>query len=206
MPEAGSALLNGTVADDGGLPCEYRFQYGRTIALGTNTDWAGGALRTGDTFNQRIRSLRANTIYYFRAQLRNTEGIGSGSILNFITVRANAAVATLQATDISESQGVINGIVEEDSDKPGLVFFEWGMSTLYGNRTAPQGGFATGDEFSARIRGISEGTPIHYRAVFQSSPPVYGADRAFTTASAIGLITLAEADLLQQFMKESELV
>lgn len=35
----GSAILNGTIKDDGGLPCAFRFQYGKTIALGTDTTW-----------------------------------------------------------------------------------------------------------------------------------------------------------------------
>ena len=205
MPEAGTALLNGTVLNDGGLACEYRFQYGRTPALGSNTSWSGGSQVTGDDFQQKITGLAANTIYYFRAQVRNSLATGSGDTLSFITTRANPAVGSLPATMISESQAILHGIVLQDSDRPGNVYFEWGGTKAYGNRTTVQNGFATGDEFNARITGLSEGTPIHYRAVFQSSPPVFGSDTTFTTASAVGLLTLAEADLLGQFMEESEL-
>lgn len=201
MPEDGSAILNGEVLDDGGLLCEYRFQYGTTPALGINTTWRGGALQTGDAFSETIRFLAPNTIYYFRAQVRNSLGTGSGDTRNFITMRSNPSVVARAATMVSEDKATINGTVTQDSGRPGRVYFEWGLTTAYGNVTPPQDGFATGDDFSAALQGLHEGTSIHYRAVFQSSPPVYSSDASLKTASAIGLMALADAEFFNQFME-----
>ena len=36
-----SAILHGNVTDEGGEPCEYRFQYGLDTSYGNNTSWKG---------------------------------------------------------------------------------------------------------------------------------------------------------------------
>ena len=78
------ATLNGTLTDDGGEVCDVRFQYGTTIAYGTDTAWQPGFV-TGNTFSQAISGLTPNTVYHFRAQARNSGGIGSGADDTFNT-------------------------------------------------------------------------------------------------------------------------
>jgi len=83
----GWATLNGTILDDGGVGCEARFQYGTTLAMGSFTPWYGDSLLvTGDTFAQPILGLSGGTIYFFRAEVRNSIGVGTpGALATFQT-------------------------------------------------------------------------------------------------------------------------
>jgi len=78
------ATLNGTVTGDGGEACEVRFQYGLTAAYGTNTAWQPGKL-TSDTFSQVISGLIPNTLYHFRAQIKNSDSTADGADETFTT-------------------------------------------------------------------------------------------------------------------------
>ena len=78
------ATLNGTLLNDGGEVCDVRFQYGTTIAYGTDTIWQPGKV-AGNTFSQLITGLIPHTTYHFRAQARNGGGIGSGADETFNT-------------------------------------------------------------------------------------------------------------------------
>jgi len=194
----GSAVLNGVIIDDGNLPCEGRFQYGKTPALGTDTPWRGGSLRNGDTFSQLITGLAGNTIYYFRAQARNSLGTSSGSILNFITAKgAIASVEILSPTDITEYSATLNGMVLNSEDDVGSVRFQYGLTTAYGMMTPWQRGFATGDTFHADIRGLSPASAYHCRAEFGGSPSIFSKDLSFSTLAEIGGLTLVDEEILR---------
>ena len=192
------ARLNGTIVDDGGLPCDIRFQYGVTPALGTFTPWFAGSFRTGDTFYQLVTGLAGNTIYYFQAEARNALGTGTaGSILSFIATRSEvAAVDILTPTLITAHSARLHAVVSYHGDRPGNVRFHYGASIAYGMRTPYQYGFATGDEFDADIGGLSEGSAYHCRAELQSSPPVFSRDLSFSTLAEIGGITLIDDEML----------
>ena len=194
------ATLNGQITDDGGLPCEARFEYGLTLALGTFTPWFGGALVTGETFSQVVTGLAGNVVYYFRAHARNSQGSATaGGIMLFsATSQAPAEVATLAATGITENVAVLNGQVINHAGKLGAVRFEYGGSTSYGNVTAWQDGFQAGNAFLAAIQGLSPGAAYHFRAQFQhpGSPPVNGADMTFSTLSMVGLGVMLGDDLV----------
>lgn len=82
--QADSAILHGVVADDGGEPVEYHFQYGKTTAYGTDTAWKG-TLTTGYYFNEFISGLDNNTDYHFRGQIRNSAGTASCADKEFTT-------------------------------------------------------------------------------------------------------------------------
>lgn len=192
------ARLNGTIVDDGGLPCEGRFEYGTTPTLGTFTPWIAGAFRTGDSFYQLITGLAGNTVYYFYAEARNAMGTATaGSTLSFVTTKAEkAAVEILAPTLITAHSARFHAIVSYHGDRPGNVRFHYGANISYGMRTPFQYGFATGDEFQADIDRLSEGTAYHCRAELQSSPPVYSKDLSFSTLAELGGITLIDDEIL----------
>jgi len=198
------ARLNGTIGDDGGLPCEGRFQYGSTVALGSFTPWQGGALVTGDTFSALVTGLLGGTIYFFRAEARNAVGVGTpGAILSFMTSLAggsilNPTVDILPATNITECAATLNGVVTFQGDLAGQARFHYGASPSYGMVTAWQGGLGTGSLFSVDIQGLSPGCAYHCRAEFQNShgPPVFSGDLAFSTLSQVGGMVLADDSLL----------
>jgi len=79
-----TAILKGNITDDGGEPCEYRFQYGSNTSYGTNTTW-GGSEATGSEFNTMIHGLTLGNTYQYRVQIRNDVGTINGSNKNFTT-------------------------------------------------------------------------------------------------------------------------
>jgi hypothetical protein len=85
--EQHSATLNGTIDNDGGESCQFRFEYntapGEPYAF--NTNWSGN-LYTGDNFSQFISGLNPETTYYFRAQTKNSAGSSSGAELSFTSL------------------------------------------------------------------------------------------------------------------------
>ncbi|MBN1857371.1 MAG: S8 family serine peptidase [Dehalococcoidia bacterium] len=83
---AESAVLNGTVFDDNGEPCQYRFEYDVDSgeAYGNATTWTGSVV-TDDPFAEAVSGLLPGTDYYFRAQLTNSTGTSSGGELSFTT-------------------------------------------------------------------------------------------------------------------------
>lgn len=79
------ATLRGTVLDDGGEPCDYRFRYGAEPGSYTgSTDW-DGPLSTGQTFSAAVSGLSKGQDYFFVAELSNTYGEVSGSEQQFVT-------------------------------------------------------------------------------------------------------------------------
>jgi len=194
------ATLNGTILDDGGLPCEGRFQYGSTVALGSFTPWQGGALRTGDTFSALVTGLMGGTLYFFRAEARNAMGVGTyGAVLSFLTLLAlTPTVDILPTTYETECAATLNGVVTFQGDLAGQARFHYGASPSYGMVTAWQGGLGTGSLFSAGIQGLSPGCAYHCRAEFQNShgPPVFSGDLTFSTLSQVGGMVLADDSLL----------
>jgi hypothetical protein len=85
--EETSATINGTLTDDGGEACEYRFEYdfdapGEPYAY--STSWEG-SINSGQPFSAALSSLSKGTKYYFRAQARNSTGTASGSGGDFLT-------------------------------------------------------------------------------------------------------------------------
>jgi len=109
--EETTATLNGTVSDDAGEACEYRFEYDTDSGepYSYNTSWTGSKT-TGQSFNAPITSLSKGTKYYFRAQAKNSAGTASGSELTFLTkpdapTTFNATTANSTRIDLSWTKG-----------------------------------------------------------------------------------------------------
>ncbi len=79
------ATLNGQLVNDGGKVCEVRFQWGGSASYGHDTPWIGG-YTSGMTFSATITNLAAGAAYHFRAQARNSKGIGNGQDMVFATL------------------------------------------------------------------------------------------------------------------------
>lgn len=78
------ATLHGTLTDDGGEPCEVRFQYGKTTGYGTDTDWQPEK-QSEATFQQLLTALDPDQTYHFRAQAKNSAATSSGTDAQFTT-------------------------------------------------------------------------------------------------------------------------
>ena len=79
-----AATVHGSVTDDGGEPCSYRFDYGTSTAYSSSTAWQSG-VASGDNFNDFINGLTPNTTYHFRAELKNSSGTTYGGDVVFTT-------------------------------------------------------------------------------------------------------------------------
>ena len=79
-----SAVLQGSVIDDGGEPVQYRFQYGPTTSYDTNTAW-GGSAATGEVLSAPVSGLASYTTYHYRAQVQNSAGSASCNDVAFTT-------------------------------------------------------------------------------------------------------------------------
>jgi hypothetical protein len=81
-----TATLRGTVVDDGGETCEYRFQYGTSPgSYSVSTAWTG-SVSTGQPFSSSVTGLTKGQGYYFVAELRNDIGSNAGAELQFGTL------------------------------------------------------------------------------------------------------------------------
>lgn len=184
-----TAVLNGTLIDDGGLVCEVRFEYGLTPAYGIFTPWRGGYY-TGMTFQELILNLPGGTTVYFRAVARNALGTTYGAQQRFLTIPTLPIVATIAATNISTGGARLNGLIILDQGAPCRARFEYGGSKAYGSATPWVSGYATGSTFFDDIIGLSPGTGVHFRAVAQNRYGIgYGQDMVFTTLSDRGAMT-----------------
>ena len=83
-----SAILEGSVVNDGGQVCEYRFRYWREGDPNEHfTDWQG-SLYSGDFFADRAIGLIPGRLYHVEAQARNSVGDGYGEVRDFNTTPA----------------------------------------------------------------------------------------------------------------------
>lgn len=114
--EETTATLHGHVDDDGGEPCEYRFQYGLTTAYGTNTAWTGNYV-TGETFGKVITGLVLGNTYHFRVQVRNSAGTANGADQQFTT--GNPGTGWVSPTSYTDASGNWENAVNAYDDELG---------------------------------------------------------------------------------------
>ncbi|MFC1902261.1 hypothetical protein ACFLX3_04975, partial [Chloroflexota bacterium] len=105
LVEETTATLHGTITDDGGEACQYRFEYdtdsGAPYAF--STSWTGSKY-TSESFSADITSLGEGTKYYFRAQAKNSAGTDNGSEQSFLTKPEAPVDATFVAVAVSSAQ------------------------------------------------------------------------------------------------------
>jgi alpha-tubulin suppressor-like RCC1 family protein len=155
-----TATLNGSVTDDGGEGCQYRFEYDTDSGepYASHTEWTGSKT-TGQSFSENIDSLSQVTKYYFRAQCKNSAGTSSGSELSFNT--RPGVPTSFSATAVSSSQIDLSW-TKGDSAQKTMV-----RRSDIAYPTAPDAGnqvyFDTGTSISD-TSGLSPGTTYYYSA------------------------------------------
>jgi BspA type Leucine rich repeat region (6 copies)/Immunoglobulin domain len=91
-------------------------------------------------------------------------------------------VETLPATEVFSSSATLNGTVQPNDG--GLIWFDWGTSTNYGNSTS-ETGIGSGTNvvpFSALLPWLTPNTTYHFRAAaMRAGLYNYGRDQSFTT-------------------------
>jgi len=99
-----TARLNSRLTEDGGDACGVRFQYNtvENWATCTNTTWVEDYY-TGSSPLEDIASLSPNTLYYFRAQAKNTIDTANSTVLSFTTEASVLAPTNFKSFPDEES-------------------------------------------------------------------------------------------------------
>jgi len=112
---------------------------------------------------------------------------------NAIVQAQNLSVATVNATNVTETNAVLNGDLTDLGTSANVtVSFEWGTTTSYGNETTPKTMTET-DSFYGLLSDLSPNTAYHFRAKAVGDETSYGDDILFFTTSA-GIPVIATND------------
>ncbi|HWY30001.1 MAG TPA: 6-bladed beta-propeller, partial [Candidatus Acidoferrum sp.] len=159
----------------GGNPLAYQWQaHGTNLPGATNTSITLAAVGPGDAGAYRL-------------VVTNSAGQSSSSSAQ-LTIAA-AFTTTQPANAISATNATLNGMATA-SETNTAAWFQWGLSTAYGNVAAltniPPSGNVT--PVAATINGLTGIPTYHFRLVVSNAfGVVYGADQQFTTGRKIFL-------------------
>jgi hypothetical protein len=180
-----SAVLNGTLTSMGAADnVTVFFEWGTTSGSYTETTDNQTLTATG-AFSASLSSLAPGNTYYFMAKAVG-DGESEGIESSFTTSITQPSVATNDATVVLTTSATLNGNLAALGTAATVnVSFEWGTATgSYTQTTANQAITITG-AFSAdlAVGSLTPGTTYYYRAVADGDgPPVYGAEKSFTTS------------------------
>lgn len=143
---------------------------GNYVSCGTGTG----------SFNASVTNLMPNTIYYVRAYATNSYGTNFGIEVTFIT---QSEVATLEATDLTQTSARCNGYIPEDNSaqitERGLCWSNHHDPSLEDNRI--ECGSGTGN-FSEVVTGLTANHTYYVRAYSMSGRILtYGNEISFLT-------------------------
>ncbi len=184
------ALLPGTIDGEGEV-AKYRFQYGETGALGSETSSFGSGAAE-EAVSVTVEGLHAGRSYYYRIVGENEDGANYGVIREFETPPAVEGLTTGPVENVGSAGGTLTGSLK----RGGLethYYFEYGTSVAYGAKSPePAGEVPAGKEekeekqprtLEALVSGLQPNTLYHYRLVaLNSYGTTYGADETFTTS------------------------
>lgn len=180
-----SAVVSGTVTPSG-TATTYTFEYGLTPSLGTQgPTGSAGAGKGPATVKSTLTSLTPGTTYYYRLDATNAAGSAAGAIKAFKTTGSLPPGATTgAATSITTNSVTLTGVITPQTDTT-TYFFNYGLTTAYGLRTAP----ATVPPglspvtVTAQVPGLEPGTTFHFQlvAVHGSEAITAGLDASFET-------------------------
>ena len=156
-----TARLNSYLVDDGGEACDVRFQY--NTSTGTpyahNTTWVNDTYYTGNSPYVDIAGLTGDTIYYFRVQVRNTNGIVSGSEYLFTTLLAVGTPSNLVAYPSSDSVS-LSWTKGSGSSRTKIMYAAGSYPTSHENGT--QAYFGT--QSTVACLNLTSGVTYYFRA------------------------------------------
>ena len=184
--DSSRATLNGT-ANPNGVATVY-FEYGPTQEYGSRTpdrDVSGSLSRN---FAAGIAGLSGATTYHFRAVLVNAAGTIYGTNRQFTTVPNPPVAATGAPANVTSSSATLVGAVNPNGVKA-TVYFEYGLTTAYGQTTAIQSVAAGFDTVGVQAPNVTliAGATYNYRLVASNTAgTAFGANVQFTVQEGGG--------------------
>ena len=180
------ATLTGTV-NPGGRPTRFFFQFGVTTAYGTQTRTASAGSGTrGVAVRANLTGLASGTVYHYRLIATNASGTTAGADRTLRTSGPPpppppSAVTGTATTSLHGA--TLTGVVNPNG-RPASYYFDFGLTALYGLRTAAGGlaGIALPQPVRFSIVGLQSHRVYHYRLV-ATGPGGTGAgtDQVFIT-------------------------
>lgn len=180
-----SAILSGTVTDNGGLPIlEQGFCWGDTAS----TPYCTATLSNQDTFSHSLTGLDYSTHYYARSYATNARGTGYGDVIEFTTDTLppeEAIVVTGEVTDITRTSAVCSGeVVWEGISSVIERGICWDTLPIPSVETTNASSGAGIGSFSVTLSELIPETEYYYRA-YAITPydTVYGESVLFTSGA-----------------------
>lgn len=124
------------------------------------------------------------------------------------TLAAPTSVTTTAASSITGSQATLNGTFNPNganANWPCYYYFEWGLTTAYGNTTGIVGGNTGSSPVAAAalITGLNSNTVYHYRLVaYNNDNIVFGSDLTFTSGATYSLTLTETVDTVDTFANQ----
>ncbi|MES2661054.1 MAG: leucine-rich repeat protein [Verrucomicrobiota bacterium] len=187
MVDARTVLLKGTVMPDG-VATVY-FEYGPTTGYGDSTPGQVYQSTQSVSFSTMLAGLAHATEFHVRAVATGPFGTLYGNDVTFNTAAEPPLAATGDPSAVNGSAATLVGAV----DPKGLsteVFFQYGLTTLYGKKTEPRIVTSAGGvlDILAPHGGLIPGAIYHYRIVASNAAgTTYGNDVAFLVAEGSGV-------------------
>jgi phosphodiesterase/alkaline phosphatase D-like protein len=190
-PSNTTVVLTGSVKPNG-AQTTYRYQYGKTSDLGSQTSAQsiGSGFGTIPTTGY-ITALTPSTLYYYRLTATNSIGTVNSATRTFTTsatgtpppVTAAPTAATVAATEIDRTSADIGGNVNPKGS-PTSYWFEYGTTDSLGIATSIKsaGSSETAQAISTSISNLQPNTKYFFRVNAQNNfGTVNGTILSFTT-------------------------
>ena len=194
--------INGTVAtihcsvisDNGANITEYGVCW-NTTGDPTVSDQMQTAILGSNDYEVSLTGLTPSTTYYVRAYAVNSEGVGYGNVITFITANDVPYVNTSSVSPINDTSVGCGGDVTADNGSPiiarGVCWSTNPNPTIADNHTVD--GTGTGS-FTSVLTGLSVGVTYYVRAYATNSTGTgYGEQKSFSTWLC-GTSTLTDID------------
>lgn len=104
-------------------------------------------------------------------------------IIGYLALGAAPTITTVAASTVTTTTAQLNGTVNPMGSNA-TYYFQWGLTTAYGNTTAAQGptNGSVDLTFNQGISGLTGNTQYNFRAVVEATgTTIYGSNQSFTT-------------------------
>lgn len=174
------AWLNGVLESTGAPDCEVWFEWGTTTSYGQETPHQPGS--SPGTFYEVISALEPGCTYHFRACASNSQGTAEGEDRSF-TVPTRPELTTNPAVGVGTTYATLMGSLDSTGELDCEVWFEWGETDSYGNKTTHQARSSAG-AFSAYVDALEPDTTYHFCACAVNALGYsYGLDQILVTGT-----------------------